>query len=80
MSLGAVLVTVALILLFMVVSADSRPQSTERPHVLSGCPAGGSLPSPLTFGSVTGALLGTGVVAVVYGALSGPSLRALLSR
>ena len=72
---GAVLVVVALILLFIVISVSSRPQCTERPYVLSGCPAEGSPPSPPIFGLVTGAFLGLGVVAVVYGVLSRPSPR-----
>lgn len=77
LGLAAVLVVVALVLLFIFISLNSRPQCIEGPPgVLSrGCPSEGAPPSPPIFGSVTGAFLGLGVVTVVYGAFSVPSPR-----
>lgn len=76
MGLGAVLLVAAFILLFILI--DSYSHQFQCPvGNLGGCPTYG-VPPPPSYGLVVGALLGPGVVAAVYGALSGPSLRPIL--
>ena len=76
MVLGVVLLVVTVYLLYLLAYFASHPPCIEGPYG-GGCPAEAVPPPPPIFGSVLGAFLGLTVVALVFGTLSGPSLRAL---